>query len=204
MQKKRRKKRRNKSFFGTCLVVFLVIVFLLCVLALAGLKFTEKISDEIDLKTYPLKYTDIIDKYSEEYDVPKSVILAMIKVESNFREDAVSGAGACGLMQLMPDTFTWLASTLGETVTEDEIFLPDINIKYGTYYVSYLYGQLGDWDNVYAAYNAGLTNVRNWLADDRYSSDGELIDIPFWETKNHIVKVNKARDKYNELYFLGE
>lgn len=200
----KKKKRRNNGRGKGCLVALFVTVLVICILVVAALKLTEKIATEIDLKTYPLEYTDIIYKYADEYDVPKSVILAMIKVESNFKEDAVSGAGACGLMQLMPDTFTWLASTIGEEVSEDQIFDPELNIKYGTYYVSTLYARLGNWDNVYAAYNAGLGNVNKWLSDPEYSENGELTNIPFWETANHVNKLNNVRAKYIELYFLGE
>ncbi len=200
----KKKKRRNKGRGGCCLGGLFITVLVVCILVVLGLKLTEKITTEIDLKTYPLEYTDIIYKYSDDYNVPKSVILAMIKVESNFKEDAVSGAGACGLMQLMPDTFTWLASTLGENVTDDQIFDPEMNIKYGTYYVSTLYSKLGNWENVYAAYNAGLGNVNKWLSDPRYSENGVLTDIPFWETANHVNKLNNVRAKYIELYFLGE
>lgn len=199
-----KKKRRNNGCAGGCCIALFVAALLICVAVIAGLKLTDKIRSDLDQKMYPLKYTDIIYRYSDEYDVPKSVILAMIKVESNFREDAVSHVGACGLMQLMPETFTWLASKLGEEVTEDNIFDPEMNIKYGVYYISTLYESLGNWDNVYAAYNAGKGNVLKWLADERYSKDGVLTDIPFEETANHVVKLRNAREKYIELYHIGE
>ncbi len=201
MAKKKRKRTKCK---GRSWIIAVFLVFALCICAVVGLKLTEKIGTEIELKTYPLKHTEIIYKYADEYDVPKSVILAMIKVESNFNVNATSHAGACGLMQLMPETFTWLASTLGESVTEDQIYDPELNIKYGTYYVSTLYSSLGNWENVYAAYNAGKANVLKWLEDSRYSENGVLTDIPFPETSNHVLKVSNARAKYNELYFLGE
>lgn len=199
-----KKKRKNNGCSTGCLVILFVTLLIICIAAIAGLKLTEKIKSDIDLKTYPLKYTDSVYRYADEYGVPRSVVLAMIKVESNFREDAVSGVGACGLMQLMPETFTWLASKLGEEVSEDSIFHPEINIKYGVYYISMLYNDLGNWDNVYAAYNAGKSNVLKWLADDRYSKDGILTDIPFAETANHIIKLRNAREKYIELYNIGD
>ena len=203
MAKKKRKKLKRRGGGGGWIIA-LFVVFVLCVIAIVGLKITEKIGTEIELRTYPLEYTDIIYKYADEYDVPKSVILAMIKVESNFKEKATSHAGACGLMQLMPDTFTWLASTLDEEVSEEQIYDPEMNIKYGTYYVSTLYSSLGNWENVYAAYNAGKQNVLNWLKDTRYSSNGVLTNIPYTETANHVKKVADARSKYIELYHIGE
>lgn len=200
-KKKKRKFKRKSSGIGW--IITFLIVLILCIVAVFGLKLTEKIGTELDHKIYPLKYTDFVYKYADEYEVPRSVVLAMIKVESNFKADANSQAGACGLMQLMPDTFIWLASKLGEEVTPEQIYDPDINIKYGTYYISLLYESFGDWDNVYAAYNAGKANVNKWLADERYSKDGKLTDIPYAETANHVKKVNNARNKYIELYHIG-
>lgn len=194
------RKKRAKGCYTTALIVVLVV----CVLIIVALKVTEKVVPKLEQMNYPLEYTDIIYRYAANYDVPKSVILAMIKVESNFDPRAVSNAGACGLMQLMPETFEWLASTLGEEVGEDDIFDPEMNIKYGTYYVSTLYAEFGNWENVYAAYNAGRGNVNVWLNDPQYSENGILTDIPFRETERHVDKLKIARAKYIELYFLGE
>ncbi|MBR6513197.1 MAG: lytic transglycosylase domain-containing protein [Clostridia bacterium] len=208
MAKKRRRNRRRAraGIFagGAGIIILFVLLLTVCILCLVGLKLTEKVATEIELRTYPLEYSDIISKYCNEYDVPKSVVFAMIKVESNFREDALSHADARGLMQLTPETFTWLAGKLGEEVSVDQLYDPETNIRYGTYYVSRLYSQFGNWENVYAAYNAGPTKVSSWLDDPVYSSNGVLTNIPYEETKNHVNKLVNVRAKYIELYFLGE
>ncbi len=61
----------------------------------------------------PLKYEESVKKYAGQYGVPPSVVYAVIKSESGFRPDAVSSAGAKGLMQIMPDTFSWLCANSG-------------------------------------------------------------------------------------------
>lgn len=198
------KKRKKKVNTNKRIIISFIFVIVLFIAALVASKLYVKIEEKIDNYNYPFEYGDIISKYSEEYNVPESVILSMIKVESSFNPDAVSKAGACGLMQLMPDTFKWLASTLGETYSEEDIFVPDINIKYGTYFVATLYSKLNNWSNVYAAYNAGLTRVLGWLDNPQYSKEGVLVNIPYEETRNHVNKLENARAKYIEIYELGE
>lgn len=195
-------RRRRKKTNAPILIILSVVV--LCLFVIIGLKLTEKVATEFDKYTYPLRYTDIIYKYADEFNVPKSVILAMVKVESGFDPDAQSPVGACGLMQLMPDTFEWISTKLGESHSVGNIFDPDTNIKYGVYYISFLYDKYKNWECVYAAYNAGQGNVNKWLKDDRYSENGVLTDIPFEETSNHVKKLNTARNKYLELYYIGD
>lgn len=157
---------------------------------------------QILLKSYPLEFEEYVEKYAEKYAVPQSVIYGVIKVESNFKSDAVSKKGAIGLMQITPETFEWLCmSEPYENASADLLYNPEINIHYGTLFLSLLYSEFGTWDNAFAAYNAGRTRVNGWLADERYSENGRLTDIPFPETADYVVKVAEARDAYTELYF---
>jgi len=150
---------------------------------------------------YPLNFTEYVELNADYYGVPKDIIYSVIKVESNYSHNAVSAQGAVGLMQIMPDTFEWLLTKTGEDHSPDKLYDPAVNIKYGTYYLSMLYNELFVWDTVYAAYNAGIGNVRQWLKNDDYTTNGRLINIPFNETSKYVVKVNEARDMYNKLYF---
>jgi soluble lytic murein transglycosylase len=77
----------------------------------------------------------------------------------------------------------------------------EINIKFGTYFLSLLYEEFNDWDTALAAYNAGRGSVNKWLDDPNVTQDGKLVNIPFEETRNYIQKVNKAKEKYIQLYF---
>ena len=126
-------------------------------------------------------------------------------MESNFDADAESSVGACGLMQIMPKTFEWLTGDehLGEHLNKRMLFDPETNIKYGTYYLSYLYKKFDrNTNTVLAAYNGGEGNVAKWLKDPAYSDDGKnLKDIPFKETKNYVSKVNNEIQAYKDLYY---
>lgn len=144
---------------------------------------------------------EIAEKYASEYNVPVYIILAVIEVESDFDPAATSSAGACGLMQMTPRTFAWLTSSehLGENLTSLELFDPEVSIRYGTYYLKYLFTRFRNWDTALAAYNAGEGNVAEWLEDDEYSNgDGTLKYIPFKETRNYVKKVNKAIENYKK------
>ena len=137
--------------------------------------------------------------------MPETIIYAVIKAESNFDRTAVSSAEppALGLMQLQEETYEWVASyLLKETPSAFDIYDPETNIRNGTRYLAYLYGRFGNWDTVFAAYNAGPGNVSKWLEDSEYSDDGETLKyIPFKETRGYVEKVNRFRETYERLYY---
>ena len=142
--------------------------------------------------TYPRAYSEYVEKYSREFSVPEHLVYSVIKVESNFDKTAQSSKGACGLMQLMPKTYAWLAEASGETA--GDIFDPQENIKYGTYYLSVLYKKYNNWTYALCAYNAGTGNVDKWL-------QGESFSVPFAETKKYVNKLEVAMDRYKDLYY---
>lgn len=159
------------------------------------------LSRYIKKQMYPLKYEEYVAKYAAEFDVPQEIVFAVIFAESSFRENAVSRVGATGLMQLMPDTYTWLAKMKGEAYEEGGLTNPETNIKYGVYYLSYLYKRFGNWDTALAAYNAGHGRVSGWLSDTRYSDDGVTLKaIPYPETEQFVKKINKVKLIYVDLY----
>lgn len=151
--------------------------------------------------TRPVEYTDHIKKYSEEYDVDPTLVYAVIKVESNYNPEAKSQMNAHGLMQILPETGNWIAERLGIEYSDDLLWDPETNIQMGTFYLSYLVHHFKDRDLAIAAYNGGLGNVENWLANESYSKDGETLhEIPFVETRNYVVRVNDNYDIYNLFY----
>ncbi len=176
----------------------ITIVAILAISLFIGFSWS-KIEDYITVKFYPVKYYDIVEKYSQEYSVPPEIILGVMRAESSFVADAVSYKGAVGLMQLMPSTYEWLCTKTGDTANESFLYDPNVNIKYGTYYLSYLYSRFGVWETVYAAYNAGDNRVRGWLENEEYGLDGRLINIPFEETAAYVEKVTKNVKIYKEL-----
>lgn len=173
---------------------------------------------KIDEYMHPVKYAEYVEKYAKEYNVPESLLYAIIKTESSFEADAVSRAGAVGLMQFMPDTFHDITTNfLYENLDNGMRYDPETSIKYGAFYISWIYRNYAhDWETALAAYNAGIGNVfgytdpetgkhvDGWLDDVEYSDDGvTLKKIPFKETRDYVKKVTKAQAKYKKLYSMN-
>ena len=176
-----------------------VTAIILVALAIASGYGIQQIYYAVQAKNYPLAYTEYVEKYSKQYDVPEAAIYAVIKVESNFVYNAESYKKARGLMQLMPGTFEWLCKREGLDPGEHSIDDPDMNIRMGTCYLAYLYNEFEIWDTVFAAYNAGHGIVRQWLADSKYGKDGHLIEIPYSETSAYVKKVSSAMEAYEKI-----
>ena len=158
-------------------------------------------------RAYPLDYEDIVTAEAAKYDIEPAFIYAIIKSESGFDPNAESSAGARGLMQLMPATFEWLQSKVndGEILDESELYNPEVNIRYGVYFISLLQSVYGDEEVVLSAYNAGMGTVDNWLKDSELSDDGKTLkEIPFAQTSAYVDKVLSAREMYRNLYFSDE
>ena len=192
-------RRSNKSGgFGRTVLIILVVSLLF------GFVF-DIVCTQIELAVYkrPAQYSAAVEKYADDYGVPEYVVYAVIKNESDFNSSAVSGVGAVGLMQIMPDTFDWLTeSKLCEYLDRGMMYDPDTNIRYGVYYLSYLFGRYRNWNTALAAYNAGPSKVDEWLASSEYSSDGlTLKKIPFKETRGYVKKFDRASSKYKSLYY---
>ena len=185
-----RKKRKSKIIPAfICILVFILIAYFGTVSVLKTL--------------YPLKYADYVETYTEEYGLEKSFVFSVIECESGFDKDAVSNVGARGLMQIMPETFDWLLSKTGEDFSEDDLFEPEVSIKYGCMLYSRLLSQFNDEKVAVAAYHAGTGNVQKWLKNPEYSEDGKtLIKIPFSSTDYYAQKVIKVKAIYEKLYDL--
>ena len=149
---------------------------------------------------FPDEYGITIDKYCDKYDVDTHLALALIKAESNFTPDAQSHANAKGLMQLTDETFNYCKNNIPSL--EKDIFNPDINIHAGVWYLSYLTDKFdGNVENALAAYNAGASNVKKWLADKEFSSDGKILSTtPYKETSRYIKKIHYYEKIYSLLY----
>lgn len=149
---------------------------------------------------YPKDYSDYVEKYCDLYGVDRNLAYAVIHTESGFDSDAVSNLGACGLMQIMPETFEWLKTKNKEKADKD-IFDPETNIYYGVYFLSMLMEEFGDETLTIAAYHAGMGRVNQWLNDSGISPDGKTLkDIPFSDTEHYIKKVERAKKVYETLY----
>lgn len=139
--------------------------------------------------------------YCKTYHLSPALVLAVIKTESEFHPRAVSRAGAMGLMQLMPDTFLYISKEkFGEDHKQAELFDPSVNLRFGCYYLSYLFERFEDKNTVLAAYNAGEGRVAAWLNDPALAKDGRLINIPFAETSAYVKSINNAERAYQNKY----
>ena len=136
-------------------------------------------------------------------NIDKFLIYAIIRVESNFKSDAVSNVGARGLMQIMEETFEWIRFRLGdsEELGYDAMFDAEQNIRYGCYLVGYLTRYFESQDAAICAYHAGVGSVDSWLSNSEYSKDGVRLDkVPTSDTNHYFSKVNKALYYYHKLY----
>lgn len=175
-------------------LLFLIFIVVVGVACFRALKNTGQ------QMLYPLRHEQYITTYSKEYNLDKYLVMGVIKAESNFIHDAHSGI-ARGLMQITDDTAVWIANKMGIAFNKDDIEDPKTNIRMGCFYLRYLIDIYGDKDVALAAYNGGMGNVTKWLADKRYSSDGKTLkEIPFKETREYVVRVNKYTEVYRNTY----
>jgi len=181
-----------KKIFSTLVVLVVIIIAI-------GLGSNYVIKE----KFFPYKYKEYVDKYSSEYQLDPLFVLAVIKTESKFDDDAHSHKNAVGLMQITVETGEWAAKEMGfTTFSKDDLYDEEYNIRMGCWYLRRLNDTFdGDLDLTIAAYNAGPTNVQTWLENEKYSSDGKSIDyIPFGETKKYVDKVDTYYHVYEYLY----
>jgi soluble lytic murein transglycosylase len=142
---------------------------------------------------YPLRYASIVRGHAQNYDLNPALLAAVIEEESKFRADAKSSAGAIGLMQLQPATAKGIAlRTGGSKFVLSDLYDPEINIRYGAWYLHHLLLKYDDERLALAAYNAGQQNVDHWRAQ------GE--GVQFSETRAYIDKVERLKGIYRRAY----
>lgn len=146
--------------------------------------------------TLPLRHDDIIRQQSREKRVDASLIAAVIYAESRFR-DQTSHADARGLMQITPDTARHIERRSGGTEFElEDLSDPDINIRYGSFYLRELLDRFGGNEvAALAAYNAGPTKAEEWGG-----AEMELDDISWPETRAYVEQVLEKRSEYKKRY----
>jgi soluble lytic murein transglycosylase len=119
-------------------------------------------------------------------------VLGLMRQESMLDSNALSAAGARGLMQLMPKTGRQIAQELKEPwSSESSLFNPDINISYGAYYYKSLLNRYnGHAALAAAAYNAGPSRVAKWLPQaGPMAADIWIETIPYKETRKYVISV---------------
>ncbi|HEY8001254.1 MAG: lytic transglycosylase domain-containing protein [Vicinamibacteria bacterium] len=146
--------------------------------------------------TLPLKHEDIIRQQAERFGLDPALVAAIINEESGF-SDQTSHAGARGLMQITPETADTIETLSGgETFVYDDLADPDLNIRYGTFYLRHLLDRFeGNEIAALAAYNGGPENVASWGG-----AALQLDDIAFPETRAYVEQVLEKREQYRDTY----
>ena len=142
---------------------------------------------------YPLHYSTNIRVYAQQDQLDPALLAAVIEAESKFNPEARSDAGAVGLMQLTPSTAKGIAQyTGGSRFRLSDLTNPDINIRYGAWYLGHLLAKYKNERLALAAYNAGQENVDSWLR----AHEG----IQFSETRDYVSKVERLQKIYRRAY----
>ena len=154
------------------------------------------LGEAIKKVTLPLRHEDIIRQQAERFDLDPALIAAIINEESGF-SDATSHAGARGLMQITPATARTIETLSGgETFVMSDLSNPDLNIRYGTFYLRHLLDRFeGNQIAALAAYNGGPENASAWGGTGL-----EVEDIPFPETRSYVEDVLERQEEYRDNY----
>lgn len=153
---------------------------------------------------YPRPWGELVSKYAAEYRLPEYLLYALIRSESFFQHQVVSGAGAIGLTQLMPATAADIAKKL--KVADYSLTDPEINIRFGAYYLAEMIRRS---DNrimpACFAYNAGISRVRGWQKKAQgLPEDLFLESLEYAETRDYGRKLLSAATVYGVLYYSEE
>jgi soluble lytic murein transglycosylase len=142
---------------------------------------------------YPLRYDQIVRGHARHYDLDAALLAAVIYQESKFKANARSSSGAIGLMQLLPSTAQGIAiHTGGSAFRTGDLYDPEINVRYGAWYLHHLMEKYGDEATALAAYNAGQQNVDRWRARG--------VGIQFAETRAYVKRVEELKRIYRNAY----
>ncbi len=157
---------------------------------------------EIWRLSYPRPYSDTVTSAAAEFGVDPLLIWAVMREESRFDPEALSYAGARGLMQVTPTTQTWIADQLRQTITPGDAFVPQPSIRMGAWYLHYLSSYFkGDLDLALMAYNGGAGSVESWQKDPMVSDRDDLLRwVGFGETREYLERVSLSYQVYQELY----
>jgi soluble lytic murein transglycosylase len=166
----------------------------------------DGLPDDLWLLAYPQGFWSSIVSASRAYGMDPCFVAAIIREESQFRPEALSPAGARGVMQVMPATAEWIARSAGLSgFDREQLFEADVNISVGTWYLSYLMKRFqGDLYRVSAAYNAGPEAVASWSGPGDAADPAAFVEtIPYLETRGYVKKVLRNYAEYRRLYGKG-
>ena len=149
---------------------------------------------------YPFAFGDLIQTWSRDRSLNPLLVISLMRQESRFMPGIVSSAGAVGLMQVMPDTASWIAgqTDIGDYTLTD----PNDSIKLGSWYLNYTHEEWqGNSLLAVASYNAGPGNVQDWVQRFGFTDPDRFVEqIPFAETQGYVESVFENYWNYLRLY----
>lgn len=174
---------------------FAAVGFTVCLLLFLFKYMPYRIASEI----YRTEYEEEVEHWCDEFSVDPALVYSVIKVESNFNPDAVSDVGAIGLMQIIEDSFDWVAWRLDrEDLSFSDMYTPEYSIMFGTYMLGYLYDRYGSIELTAAAYHAGMGTVDGWIEDGEVDpANVSVDDIKGSNTAHYVKKIIKAYNNYS-------
>jgi soluble lytic murein transglycosylase len=149
---------------------------------------------------FPRPYWALIQREAKRNGLDPFLVAALIRQESRFEVDAVSSAGALGLMQLMPGTARYLARS--RRLSTQRILEPEVNVRLGTRYLAQLLQRFeGNLEQAVAGYNAGGTRVAEWATENGATEMPEFVEsIPVTQTREFVYIVLRNQRFYHDLY----
>lgn len=156
---------------------------------------------------FPKPYWSDIQGESRKNGVDPYLVASLIRQETEFNAGAVSRANAYGLMQLLPSVGKAEAKKQGmKGFSANSLLNPSINIQLGVANLKKVLDRFGGQpEYALAAYNAGDTPVRNWMAINDYRDLPEFVEsIPYTETREYVQAVMRNREMYRKLYGGGQ
>jgi soluble lytic murein transglycosylase len=161
----------------------------------------EELPLEVWRTLCPLPYQASLKRAAARQKVDPMLVAGIIRQESAFQADAVSRAGAVGLMQVLPKTGHKVARQLHVRYARARLLDPEYNLQLGTRYLADLLSTLGTPESALAAFNAGEERVAAWQAERNFEEPAEFVEsIPFTETRDYVQIVMRNAQLYHQLY----
>lgn len=165
----------------------------------------KDLSDQFWKYFFPLAYAGTIQEISRRHNVDPHFVKSLIRQESLFDAQALSGAGARGLMQIMPETgqALYASDPSNQPFDKELLFDPQVNIQLGIKYLSQLNQQFGsNGVHILISYNAGPHVLKKWLKRFRSINDQDVFieSIPYPETRRYVKHVLRNHGVYKRLY----
>ena len=194
--------RRRRRRLLRLIVPFVVVIAL--VVAALVIMTGRWVVPPISSMVYPIKYESEIAVVAEKYGLDPYLLAAVARTESGFKPTAVSGDGALGLMQLLPNTAKWVVTLDGWKGPTNPILTdPQDSLELGACYLSYLQRTVDPPLAAIAAYNAGQGKARQWVKTAGGADLFGVDDILYPETKNFVQRVTYWRAFFQKVHPLA-